>query len=130
MAGCLLADDPAAWDLYEQGRAAEKAGHMSQAYLLYSQAAALDPKNKTYWLRSQAVRSRAAMEAKPQPIIPQPADLDQEMAELTEAPHFDEPPSQVLAEARRPLPPTELAATPGRKRSEEHTSELQSPMYL
>src|ERR1039458_10473563 len=53
MAGCLLADDPAPWDLYEQGRAAEKAGHMSQAYLLYSQAAALDPKNKTYWLRSQ-----------------------------------------------------------------------------
>jgi general secretion pathway protein D len=88
---------------------------MSQAYLLYSQAAALDPKNKTYWLRSQAVRSRAAMEAKPQPIIPQPADLDKEMAELTEAPHFDEPPPLVLAEANRPLPPTELAATAGRK---------------
>lgn len=115
MAGCLLADDPAAWDLYEQGRSAEKAGHMSQAYLLYSQAAALDPKNKTYWLRSQSVRSRAAMEAKPQPGIPQPADLDKEIAELTEEPHFDEPPAQVLAEANRPLPPTELAATPGRK---------------
>ena len=82
MAGCLLADDPSAWDLYEQGRSAEKAGHMSQAYLLYSQAAALDPRNKTYWLRSQAVRSRAAMEAKPQPSIPQPADLDKELAEL------------------------------------------------
>jgi general secretion pathway protein D len=115
MAGCLLADDPSAWDLYEQGRSAEKAGHMSQAYLLYSQAAALDPRNKTYWLRSQAVRSRAAMEAKPQPSIPQPADLDKELAELTEAPRFDEPPPQVMAEAKRPLPPTELAATAGRK---------------
>ena len=115
IAGCLLADDPAPWELYEQGRAAEKAGHMSQAYLLYSQAAALDPKNKTYWLRSQAVRSRAAMEAKPQPNIPQPADLDKELAEFVEAPHFDEPSPQVLAEAKRPLPPTELTATAGRK---------------
>ncbi len=115
MAGCLLADDPAAWELYEQGRAAEKAGHMSQAYLLYSQAAALDPKNRSYWLRSQTVRSRAAMEAKPQPNIPQPAELDKELQEFTEAPHFDEPSPQVLADARRPLPPTELAATAGRK---------------
>ena len=115
MAGCLLADDPAAWELYEQGRAAEKAGHMSQAYLLYSQAAALDPKNRSYWLRSQTVRSRAAMEAKPQPNIPQPAELDKELEEFTEAPHFDEPSPQVLADARRPLPPTELAATAGRK---------------
>ena len=112
IAGCLLADDPAPWELYEQGRAAEKAGHMSQAYLLYSQAAALDPKNKTYWLRSQAVRSRAAMEA---PNIPQPADLDKELAEFVEAPHFDEPSPQVLAEANRPLPPTELTATAGLK---------------
>jgi len=112
MAGCLLADDPAAWELYEQGRAAEKAGHMSQAYLLYSQAAALDSKNKTYWLRSQAVRSRAAMEA---PNIPQPADLDKELAEFAEAPRFDEPPPEVLAEAKRPLPPTELTAAAGRQ---------------
>ncbi len=115
MAGCLLADDPAAWELYEQGRAAEKAGHMSQAYLLYSQAAALDPKNKTYWLRSQAVQSRAAMEAKPKPNIPEPSGLAMEIGDLIEEPRFDEPPLDVLAAANRPLPPTELAATAGRK---------------
>ena len=45
---CLLADDPAAWELYENGRAAEKAGHMAQAYLLYAEAAAMEPRNKTY----------------------------------------------------------------------------------
>ena len=69
MAGCLVADEPSAWDLYEQGRAAEKAGHMAQAYLLYSEAAAMEPNNRAYWLRSQAVRSRAALEAKPAPRI-------------------------------------------------------------
>jgi general secretion pathway protein D len=116
MAGCLLADDPSAWELYEQGRTAEKAGHMSQAYLLYSQAAALAPKNKTYWLRSQSVKSRAAMEAKPKPKIPEPSELAKEFQDYTEdPPHFDEPPPNVLAEARRPLPPTELKAKPGRK---------------
>lgn len=117
MAGCLLADDPAAWELYEQGRSAEKAGHMAQAYLLYSQAAALDPKNKTYWLRSQAVQSRAAMEAKPKPPeVPEPSALAKEIGDLIEdPPHFDEPPSQVLREADHPLPPNELAAAAGRK---------------
>ena len=69
----LLAQDspePSAWELYEQGRDAEKAGHMAQAYLMYAEAAAKDPRNKTYWERTQAVQSRAAMEAKPQPRIP------------------------------------------------------------
>ena len=66
-----------AWDLYEQGREAEKGGHMAQAYLLYSQAAAMEPKNRNYWLRSQAVKSRAALEAKPMPPPPE-AGLDPE----------------------------------------------------
>jgi hypothetical protein len=54
-----------AWELYEFGREAEKKGHLAQAYLLYSEAAALEPHNRTYWLRSQAVQSRAALEAMP-----------------------------------------------------------------
>jgi general secretion pathway protein D len=66
--GCLLtalpirADEPSAWELYEQGRAAEKAGHIAQAYIFYAEAAAMDPKNHTYWQRSQAIRTRAALE--------------------------------------------------------------------
>ena len=67
MAGCVLADGPTAQQLYEQGRKAEKAGHIAQAYIMYSQAAAMEPNNQTYWLRSQAVSSRAALEAKPMP---------------------------------------------------------------
>jgi general secretion pathway protein D len=62
----LLAADDAA-KIYEDGRKAERAGHMAQAYLLYSQAAALDPPNQLYRLKSLAVQSRAALESPPKP---------------------------------------------------------------
>src|ERR1700676_5378720 len=50
---------------FEEGRKAERAGQMVRAYLLYSRAAALEPTNQFYWLKSQAVQSRAALEAPP-----------------------------------------------------------------
>jgi general secretion pathway protein D len=111
----LLAQDtePSAWELYEKGRAAEKAGHMAEAYLMYAEAAAKDPRNKIYWERTQAVQSRAALEARPQPSkIPEVHDLDKE---LTEPPdfHFDPPSPEDLAAANQPLPPTHLDADPG-----------------
>jgi general secretion pathway protein D len=112
-AGRLMAQEVSSWDLYEQGRQAEKAGHMAQAYLLYSQAAALEPKNQNYWLRSQAVKSRAALEAKPMPPPPE-AGSEPEPATLPES-HFDKPSALDLAEARQPLPPTELKAAPETK---------------
>jgi len=69
LAVCLRAADPQApWtdasaqEIYDRGRAAEKAGRMADAFLLYSQASAMDPKNQDYWLRAQAVRSRAALQ--------------------------------------------------------------------
>jgi hypothetical protein len=110
VAGRLMAQQLSAWDLYEQGREAERGGHMAQAYLLYSQAAAMEPKNQNYWLRSQAVKSRAALEAK---LVPQPqeAGLEPEPAALPEQ-HLDKPSARDLAEARQPLPPTELNAHP------------------
>ena len=111
----LLAQDsqePSAWELYEKGRAAEKSGHMAEAYLMYAEAAAKDPRNKTYWERTQAVQSRAAMESKPQPIIPTVRDLDKELGEPADI-HFDKPSAEDLAAANEPLPPTELAAEHG-----------------
>jgi hypothetical protein len=105
-----MAQETSAWDLYEQGREAEKRGHMAQAYLLYSQAAALDPKNRNYWLRSQAVKSRAALEAKLMPPLPE-AGSEPEPAALPEQ-QFDKPSARDLAEARQPLPPMELNAGP------------------
>ena len=111
----LLAQDPqepSAWELYGKGRDAEKAGHMAQAYLYYAEAAAKDPRNKTYWERTQAVQSRAAMESKPQPKIPTIADLDKELNQEPDF-HFDLPSAEDLAAANEPLPPTELDADKG-----------------
>jgi len=112
LATFLRADDPSAWELYERGRAAEKAGHMAEAYLMYSEAAAMEPKNRTYWLRSQAVRSRAALESSPEVKIPTATERETELAKPPEA-SFDPATPEELAETRRLLPPTQLAAQPG-----------------
>jgi Flp pilus assembly secretin CpaC len=104
LAGCLAAEELSGWELYEFGREAEKKGHMAQAYLLYSEAAALEPRNQTYWMRSQAVRSRAAMEALP-PLPPRTAGasaLDGSAPPIEPASLLD------LADARKPLPPAQL----------------------
>src|SRR4051812_5172664 len=79
-------EDTSAWETYERGREAEKAGHMADAYLLYSQASAMDPKNQTYWLRSQAVRSRAALEAKVMPKL----NFEADSTDSEDAPTFEE----------------------------------------
>ena len=97
--------------LYKQARAAEKSGHFAEAYVLYSEAAALEPGNLTYWFRSQAVRSRAALQGKP--IPPQTAG-----ALKTEAEELPPPPpasAADLAEARKAQSPAELRARPGRQ---------------
>jgi general secretion pathway protein D len=106
-----MADGPAAWELYEKGREAEKAGRMAEAYIAYSQAAAMEPKNQTYWLRSQAVRTRAALEAK---VMPAATD-DQPAADPSAEPlqEFPLPTDDDLVDARRPLPPSTLEAQPG-----------------
>src|SRR5215468_10919279 len=107
----LLGDEPSAKKLYEQGRKAEKAGHMAQAYFLYSEAAALDPNNQDYWFRSQAVRSRAALESIPAPPVASKESEDDLLAQE----HVEAPTPAELAEARKPLPPSELKAQPGTK---------------
>ena len=106
LAGSLAAEELSAWELYEIGREAEKKGHMAQAYLLYSEAAALEPRNQTYWLRSQAVRSRAALEAKPVPPVSATTGnggIDDLGPPLEDATTGD------LADAGKALPPSDLA---------------------
>lgn len=110
LTACLLAEQPSAGELFARGQQAEKKGHMAEAYVFYSEAAALEPQNQNYWFRSQAVRSRAALEAKP---VPPPATAGLLEPEPTEAPHFDSATARDLADARKPLPPTELKAQPG-----------------
>ena len=109
------AADPAA-RLYKQARKAEKAGQVARAYILYTEAAALDPLTKIYALRAQALQSRAALESKPvpkpQPARAAPAEPD---VIVEPEPHFDSPTAKDYAEARKPLPPRELKANPGTK---------------
>lgn len=111
VSACLLAQETSAWELYEEGRAAEKAGRMAEAYLMYAEAAAKDPQNKTYWQRTLAVQSRAALQSRPQAKIPEVADLAKELEQPGDF-HFDAPSAEDLAAAREPLPPTQLDAQP------------------
>jgi hypothetical protein len=113
---CLQAADPqASWtgtpaaEIFERGRAAERKGRMADAFILYSQASAMEPMNQEYWLRANAVRSRASMESK---VVPK---LDQVLGDQSESeePAHEPATPQDLRDARRPLPPTELAAAPG-----------------
>ncbi len=96
------------------GRRAEKKGHMAEAYLRYSQAAALEPENKMYWLRSQAVKSRAALEAKitPEAASAEPADGTDSEAQAPEV-TIDPPTDQDRIDARKPLPPSTLDGMAG-----------------
>jgi general secretion pathway protein D len=108
----LAAAASQASNLYKEGRKAERKGEMARAYLLYSQAAALAPEKNAYWLKSQAVRTRAALQSK----IAAPVEAGGADVEL---PAESEPPDPItgrdLSEARKPLPPVELEADPGRK---------------
>lgn len=100
LATALHAQDAGA--VFKQARQAERSGEMARAYLLYSQAALLDPQKKLYWLHSQAVRSRAALQARVKPPAGPPEDP---------APEIETPP----AEDRQPLPPIQLHASNARK---------------
>jgi general secretion pathway protein D len=108
----LSAGEPSAAEIYELGRRAEKAGHMAEAYLRYAQAAALDPQNQMYWLRRQSVKSRAALEAK---ITPQVSGTQEDADDVPLSPGqvFDPPTLQDRIDAKRPLPPSQLAAEQG-----------------
>jgi general secretion pathway protein D len=104
--------------LYKQGRKAERSGEMAEAYLLYSKAAALAPEKQIYWLRSQAVRTRAALQSKFE--LPASGNDTEPAEEPNESDLTDKgPPDPItekdLREARRMLPPPELKASPGRQ---------------
>jgi general secretion pathway protein D len=102
--------------LYKQGRKAERSGEMAKAYLLYSKAAALAPKKQIYWLRSQAVRTRAALQSKFElPASGSGADSVEGDPEATEQGPAEPITEKDLREARRVLPPPELKAAAGRQ---------------
>jgi hypothetical protein len=111
--GLAAASDKEARQLYEQGRKAERTGQVVQAYLLYSQAAARDPKILEYWLRAQGLRVKATLMAKeklPQIGLRPPAGT----ALVAEASGAREP---AIEERQGPLalPLAELKSSPERR---------------
>ncbi len=96
--------------LFEQGQKAEHAGDPARAYVLYTQAAAADPGNLKYWSRAQALRPMAGLLE-----VPQAKRGDDLAAEKVDPTLFGHISDRELEEARRPLPPAELKATPGRR---------------
>jgi general secretion pathway protein D len=120
LAAALPGQGPSGNDLYLQGRRAERAGHMAEAYLLYSQAAAMSPQNKTYWQRSLAVRTRAALEAKVAPPAEFALDAPNGIPEAPPAPPLPVATDDDRVEARKLLPPMELQAQSGRQDFDLH----------
>ena len=89
---------------------------MAQAYLMYSEAAAKDPVNSVYWQRSQAVRTRAALESKVTPQILAAAGaetVDQDDSQDLPESQPEKATLQDLADARRTMPPAELTPNDG-----------------
>jgi general secretion pathway protein D len=119
VAAILAADEPTAATLYKEGRQAERAGDVVRAYLLYSEAAAREPGNPKYASHTQALRTQAALKAKP---MPKPA-TEAEKAPTPAAPALSDRDSSVslaitdedLADLKRMKPPPELHPTAGRK---------------
>ncbi len=106
--------------LAKQAEKAERAGDVVRAYLLFAEAAAQAPDHPEYWARSQALRTRAALKAKPRP---KPGPQVEESS-----PEIPEPPPEGFAteitpndeaEIRRLQPPPEL-----KPRQERRTIDL------
>jgi len=113
---CLVVSLPlAATDaakVFEAGRKAERAGRMAEAYLLYSQAAALDPLNPFYRLKADTVQSRAALESPPKPPE-EAARPETAAADLSSV--YDQPDAKYRPADRTPKPPPQLKGGPGLK---------------
>jgi len=109
-AASLCGADEAA-KIFEQGRKAERAGHMAEAYLLYSRAAALAPDNQFYWVKSQAVQARAALESPPKA----PDSETKAGSAKEDTTGLDAMDQKDHAAVREPRPPVELKPAPGRK---------------
>jgi type II secretory pathway component GspD/PulD (secretin) len=103
-----LAAANSAEQLFHQAQKAERDGEIVKAYLLYAQAAAANPRNIDYWDRAQALRPAASL------IDPSPPKLEfpSEKIDRTLFGHIG---VADLEAARKPLPPTQLAAEPGRR---------------
>lgn len=91
------AASPDARNLVRQAEKAERAGDLTRAYLLFSQAVTQEPYNLEYWRRQELLRVPVTLGASPREPIRQEAKQ-----------------AAPLAPEREPLPPPTLQALPDR----------------
>ncbi|MDE3195981.1 MAG: hypothetical protein KGN84_06540 [Acidobacteriota bacterium] len=109
------ADSPkeTALALAKRAKKAQKRGHNAEAYLLYSEALALQPASRRYRAQMNLLQTRATAESKPVPPAP----------DSTPAPHISIPPEDLfdsltekeMAEARPLSDVPHLAAKSGQR---------------
>jgi general secretion pathway protein D len=104
--GVVCLGDDFAERLFKAGQRAEKAGDTFHAFLLYSQAAALQPANADYAMRKAALQADAAMSATTRLDTSAPAHEELSAEPLTD--------SEVV-EARAAREPPRLKGTEGLK---------------
>jgi general secretion pathway protein D len=99
--------------LAKKAKKAAKSSHEANAYLLYSEASALQPANKKLKAKMEALQSRAALESKPVPA--ESADDDTILVPASFAPEdvFDSITAREFAQARQPQAPPALRAGAG-----------------
>lgn len=100
--------------LAKKAKKSAKKGEPAEAYLLYSEAAAMQPENKKLKRKMETLQSRAALQSKPVPP-PENEGADQDIAEPSFAPEdvFDSLTARELDRARRLEAPPQLKARPG-----------------
>ena len=110
-AAALLSADDSAYILFSTGRTLEKAKEFTRAFVYYSQAAALEPKNKVYRGRAEAIQSRALAKF----VLPESEDsANAENAEEDSGVGATIS-ERDLKEAREMLPPPKLNGKPGKQ---------------
>ena len=105
-AACAASDT--ADHLYKAAQKAERAGDLLQAYLLYSRASTLDPKNVQYAAKKAALRGIALVSAREE-LGPDPANPD------TAAPAAPGVTAAEILEARQAMAPPRLKGSTEKK---------------
>jgi general secretion pathway protein D len=105
----LALNGQSAGELYVRAKQAERNGEFAKAYLYYAQAAAAAPGQREYWSLAQSLQTKALSESPP---APKPAGTPEAGGDAALPDIISE---AEIREARRPLPPARLDATPGRK---------------
>lgn len=107
---CLqLAAATPAEQLFRQAQKAEHDGEIVKAYVLYAEAAAADPMNIDYWDRAQALRPAASL------VDASPPKMEEFPSDKIDRTLFGRITPAELEATRKPLPPSQLAADPGRR---------------